>query len=129
MIEKNRQITQIRNDFVFGMESTAHYWLPLYTRLKKDGYTALVINPLQSDALRNMYSRYTLKIEQDLRGEFASDKAEDAAFLTQSKDDNTVRRKLYRKDVCFLKCFDYDDITQRRCSHAQGKTFCNNRRR
>lgn len=43
----------------FGMEATGHYWLPLYTHLRQDGQTIHVINPLQSDALRNMFIRQT----------------------------------------------------------------------
>ena len=39
----------------FGMEATGHYWLPLYAHLRQDGQTVHVINPLQSDALRNMF--------------------------------------------------------------------------
>ena len=43
----------------FGMEATGHYWLPLYAHLRQAGQTVHVINPLQSDALRNMYLRQT----------------------------------------------------------------------
>ena len=43
----------------FGMEATGHYWLPLYAHLRQDGQTVHVINPLQSDALRNMFIRQT----------------------------------------------------------------------
>lgn len=57
LLERVHQITRNRTQLVFGMESTSHYWLALYTRLKKDGYTVYVINPLQSDALRNLYIR------------------------------------------------------------------------
>ncbi len=39
-----------------GMEATGHYWLNLYSELKKD-YQLKVINPLQSDSLRNFYLR------------------------------------------------------------------------
>ena len=41
----------------FGMEATGHYWLPLYAHLRQDGQIVHVINPLQSDALRNMFLR------------------------------------------------------------------------
>ena len=44
MMEKARKLTNIKCQIVFAMESTAHYWLALYTRLKKDGYTVVVIN-------------------------------------------------------------------------------------
>ena len=43
----------------FGMEVTGHYWLPLYAHLCQAGQTVHVINPLQSDALRNMFLRQT----------------------------------------------------------------------
>ena len=43
----------------FGMDATGHYWLPLYTHLRQDGQIVHVINPLQSDALRNMFIRQT----------------------------------------------------------------------
>ena len=39
------------------MESTAHYWLALYARLLKDGYTVMVLNPIQSHSLRELYIR------------------------------------------------------------------------
>ena len=43
----------------FGMEATGHYWLALYSRLIQDGFTVHVINPIQSDSLRNLYIRKT----------------------------------------------------------------------
>ena len=43
----------------FGMEATGHYWLPLYAHLRQEGQNVHVINPLQSDALRNMFIRQT----------------------------------------------------------------------
>ena len=43
----------------FGMEATGHYWLPLYAHLRQARQTVHVINPLQSDALRNMFIRQT----------------------------------------------------------------------
>ena len=47
----------VGNDAVieFGMEATGHYWLPLYTHLRRDGFTVNVINAIQSDALREMF--------------------------------------------------------------------------
>ena len=50
---------------VFGMEATGHYWLALYTHLRKDGFTVYVINPIQSDALREMYIRKTKNDSRD----------------------------------------------------------------
>lgn len=43
-------------DCLAGLEATGHYWLNLYSELKKD-YSVKVINPLQSDSLRNFYLR------------------------------------------------------------------------
>ncbi|MDI6883025.1 MAG: IS110 family transposase [Patescibacteria group bacterium] len=43
-------------DCLVGLEATGHYWLNLYAELKKD-YQVKVINPLQSDSLRNLYLR------------------------------------------------------------------------
>lgn len=41
------------------MEATGHYWLNLYTWLSDRNFKLHVINPLQSDALRNLYIRKT----------------------------------------------------------------------
>lgn len=49
----------------FGMEATGHYWLALYTHLRKDGFTVNVINAIQSDALREMYIRKTKNDSRD----------------------------------------------------------------
>ena len=57
LIERVRRITLIKSTIVFGMESTSHYWLPIYTRLQKDGYRVHVINPIQSNAMRGLYIR------------------------------------------------------------------------
>jgi len=40
-----------------GMEATGHYWLALYSFLHKAGFPIAVINPIQSDSLRNFYIR------------------------------------------------------------------------
>lgn len=60
-----RNITNQRPEVVFGMESTSHYWLALYTRLKKDGYQVHVMNPIQPDALRGLYIRQTKTDSRD----------------------------------------------------------------
>ena len=54
-----RKLTNIKSQIVFAMESTAHYWLALYARLLKDGYTVIVLNPIQSHSLRELYIRKT----------------------------------------------------------------------
>lgn len=50
---------------VFGMEATGHYWLGLYSHLMQKGHTVHVINPIQSDSLRNFYIRQTKTDEVD----------------------------------------------------------------
>lgn len=57
LISLVKRITSTRKDVVFGMESTSHYWLALYSHLIKDGYTTHVINPIQSDAFRVLFIR------------------------------------------------------------------------
>jgi len=42
-----------------GMEATGHYWIALYSHLVSSGKTVHVINPVQSDAIRNLYIRQT----------------------------------------------------------------------
>jgi transposase len=42
---------------VIGMEATSHYWLVLYSFLVAQGYTVKVINPIVTDAYRNMSVR------------------------------------------------------------------------
>ena len=58
-IEKLHNIDPDLSHFEFGMESTGHYWLNLYTHLCDLGCTVHVINPVQSDALRGLYIRQT----------------------------------------------------------------------
>lgn len=43
--------------FSIGMEATGHYWLALYSFLRGQGFTLHVINPIQSDSLRNFHIR------------------------------------------------------------------------
>jgi transposase len=50
---------------VIGMEATGHYWLALYSFLLDNGWTVKVINPMQSDALRNINIRKTKTDRKD----------------------------------------------------------------
>ena len=65
LIETLNCIRPNPSDFVIGMESTAHYWLALYSGLCKSGYTVHVLNPIQSNALRGMYIRQVKNDEHD----------------------------------------------------------------
>jgi len=60
-----RAISQNPDDFTVAMESTAHYWLALYSALKRQGYSVQVLNPLQSNALRGLYIRQVKNDQRD----------------------------------------------------------------
>jgi len=49
----------------FCMEATGHYWLALYCHLVELDYGVHVVNPIQSDALRNLYVRKTKTDQND----------------------------------------------------------------
>ena len=53
------------NDIKFCLEATGHYWLPIYCHLSELGFQLHVINPIQSDALRNLYVRKTKTDRKD----------------------------------------------------------------
>ena len=57
LLGRLRKLTNYKNNFIFAMESTAHYWLALYTRLRKDGYQVVLLNPVQTDAMRGLFIR------------------------------------------------------------------------
>lgn len=46
-------------EVIFGLEATGHYWLSLYDRLSEEGFILHVINPIQTDSLRNFNIRAT----------------------------------------------------------------------
>ena len=54
LLERLRKLTNHKSEFIFAMESTAHYWLALHTRLRKEEYRVVVLNPIQTDAMREM---------------------------------------------------------------------------
>jgi len=48
-----------------ALEATGHYWLALFSFLRKHGIKVQVINPIQSDAFRSMYIRQTKNDTRD----------------------------------------------------------------
>ena len=60
-------ISQDASGFIIGMESTSHYWLALFSALKRQGYNVQVLNPIQSNALRGLYIR---QVKNDQRDSF-----------------------------------------------------------
>jgi transposase len=75
---------------VIGMEATGHYHLSLYCFLFDKGYQVNVINPMQSDAVRNLFLRKTkndakdsfLVAETILIGRFSSTPLADEDILS-----------------------------------------------
>lgn len=98
-----RRISNQRGEFTIGMESTSHYWLALYTRLKKDGYTVYVINPLQSDSMRGMYIR---KSKTDARDSFLI--AEVLRFGVFSNTQVPQEKLLALRELCRNRFFLMD---------------------
>lgn len=54
LLGRLRKLTNHKSEFIFAMESTSHYWLALYTRLRKEGYRVVVLNPIQTSTMREM---------------------------------------------------------------------------
>lgn len=65
LIANINKANQSKEPVVIGMEATGHYWLPLYSRLLSEGFDIKVINPIQSDSLRNLYIRQTKNDSKD----------------------------------------------------------------
>lgn len=45
-------LSPYKDDLLVGLESTGHYWLALYDQLTRQGYSVVVINPLQVRACK-----------------------------------------------------------------------------
>lgn len=52
-------------DTTFGLEATGHYWLPIYCELTSRDMKVMVLNPIQSNSLRNFYIRRTKTDRKD----------------------------------------------------------------
>ena len=106
LLEFVRRVTRDRAAVTFGMESTGHYWLPLYTRLKKEGYQVYVINPIQSDALRGMYLRQT---KTDSRDSFI---IADVIRFGRFSEANVPQEKLHAlRELCRNRFFMVDSVS------------------
>lgn len=56
-----------KQTIIVGMEATGHYWLSVYSFLFDQGFQVNVINPIQSDAVRNLFLR---KAKNDAKDSF-----------------------------------------------------------
>ncbi len=59
------KINDKKDIVIIGMEATGHYWLSLYCFLFDAGFQVNVINPIQSDAIRNLFLRKTKNDAKD----------------------------------------------------------------
>jgi len=100
------RITNVRSQVSFGMESTSHYWLALYTRLMKEGYQVHVLNPIQSDALRNLYIRQN---KTDSRDSFII--AEVIRFGRFSETQVPQDKMLALREMCRNRFFLVDSVS------------------
>ena len=94
LLEQVRRLTLVKSQIVFAMESTAHYWLALYARLLKDGYTVMVLNPIQSHSLRELYIR---KAKTDARDSLI---IADLSALAAAKPATCLRTKSWLCESC-----------------------------
>ena len=106
MISKVKKITVLKSQVVFAMESTAHYWLALYTRLRKDGYTVVVLNPIQTSAMRDMFIR---KTKTDARDSFII--AELIRFGHYSQSNVAQDKLLALKELCRNRYYLVDMVS------------------
>jgi transposase len=65
LLEYLKQNNPDKQIIVVGMESTGHYYLSLYCFLFDKGYQVHAINPIQSDAIRNLFLRKTKNDAKD----------------------------------------------------------------
>lgn len=56
MLERLEKAGVTSDDSLIGMEATGHYWIALFDFLTRHGYNVAVINPIQTNAFRNVGS-------------------------------------------------------------------------
>jgi len=57
LIGRVEQANPEQQRVVFGLEGTSHYWLALYSHLRKSGHDVVTLNPLQTSAYRRLQIR------------------------------------------------------------------------
>ncbi|KUK40491.1 MAG: Transposase IS116/IS110/IS902 family protein [Clostridia bacterium 62_21] len=86
------------------MEATGHYWLNLYGFLTQRGFQVRVLNPIQSDAARNLYLR---KTKTDARDAFI---LADLLRMDRASDSRQPNDGLLRLQA--LERFRYELVTR-----------------
>lgn len=100
------ELSKINTDtaaFTIVMESTSHYWIALYSALVKHGYHTQVMNPIQSNALRNLYIR---QVKSDARDCFVI--AEVVRFGNDSKGCIQMTDLFELRELCRARTFIVD---------------------
>lgn len=95
MMGRLRKLTNLKGQFIFAMESTAHYWLALYSRLKKEGCQVVILNPIQTHTMREMFLR---KAKTDAKDSLVI--AEVIRFGYYTSSDVGQDRLLALKELC-----------------------------
>ncbi len=103
LLSKLQEVDSNLENFEFGMEATGHYWLNLYTWLAEKNVKVHAINPLQSDALRNLYLRKTKTDSVDAKiiaqviriGQYSETKIADENLFTMR---DLCRQRFYLVD-------------------------------
>jgi transposase len=57
LVDRVEQANPERQPVVFGLQATSHYWLALYSHLRKCGHEVVALNPLQTSAYRRLQIR------------------------------------------------------------------------
>jgi transposase len=65
LLTRVNQVNPEQQPVVFGLEATSHYWLALYSHLKKSGQEVLALNPLQTSAYRRLQIRPVKNDQRD----------------------------------------------------------------
>ena len=103
MMERLGKLTNLKSQFIFAMESTAHYWLALYTRLKKDGHQVVILNPIQTHTMREMFLR---KSKTDAKDSLVI--AEVIRFGRYAASDVPQEKLLAPKELCRNRAYLMD---------------------
>ena len=63
LLERLKKAGIVAGESLAGMEATGHYWIALFDFLTSHGYEAAVINPIQTDAFRDVWTVRKVKTD------------------------------------------------------------------
>ena len=64
LLARMHKITNRKSELILAMEATSHYWLALYTRLCREGYRVVLLNPIQTHAVRELLNNGDTKTDE-----------------------------------------------------------------